>query len=94
MRAAFYAEQQAQGLCTLPKCGEPLAPGSRCHCSAHQVAHREKQRTWIERRRRWWRHANLCIYCNGKRQAIETNPGQFLVYCAVCAEAQSERRNK
>ena len=92
MRLAYYNEQQVKGLCTL--CDEPRAPGSKCHCPEHQAAHRKAQREWISRKRKWWRFNHDCIYCNGKRKAIEVSPGKWLRYCAACAELQAERKQR
>lgn len=92
MRQEFYVEQQIKGLCTIPKCNEPLCAGSKSHCTVHRDAHRKRQRERMARMRKWWRFSKLCIYCNGKRKAIEVSPGKFLRYCAVCAEAQVDRK--
>jgi len=90
MRLAHYAEQQARGKCTL--CDEPRI--NSAHCKIHRDEHRKAQRERMRRMRRWWRANHDCIYCNGKRKAIEVSPGKYLRWCAVCAEWHSERKRK
>lgn len=94
MRQAFYVEQQIKGLCTIPRCGEPLCEGSKSHCTEHREAHRKRQRERMARMRKWWRHNHDCIYCSGQRKAIEVSPGKFLRYCGACADLQSERKSR
>lgn len=81
-----YQERKLNRLCV--DCAMPAAPGN-IRCELHAEERRTYARDRMRRLRPWWRFNKDCIYCSGKRKAMPK-----VRYCAVCAEAQEERKSK